>query len=175
MNNTQPVSIVLRPGSRDDEPLVADLLAGLSPTTSFQRFLTGLGGPTRILARDLLAARGDRGAVLAVGSAADGARVVGHACWVVTAGVADIGVVVTDAAQDRGIGTALFLAAADAGRAAGASVVHLDLHPDNRRLVAALRRRLGRGALAWEHGLVTVDAPLSLVVPALDAALPSAA
>jgi GNAT superfamily N-acetyltransferase len=166
MNQTQPSPpVVLRPSGPDDEQLLADLLCGLSPTTSFHRFMAGLGCPSWGLVRRLLRTGADRGAILALRPQPGGARAVGHACWVVApAAVVDIGVVVADAEQGRGIGSALFSAAARHAGRAGATSVHLDVHPDNRRVAASLRRRLGGSAFAWEQGLLTVDAPLADVL-----------
>ncbi len=88
-------------------------------------------------------------------------RALGHACWSVDSrGVADLGVVVADEAQGQGLGRTLFEAAARTAAAAGATAVHLDVHPDNRRVARILRARLGAGALAWDQGLLTLDAPL---------------
>jgi hypothetical protein len=55
-------------------------------------------------------------------------------------------------------------AAAERARLAGACTLHLDVHPDNRRVTGALRRRLGPEALTWSQGLLSVDAPLAAVV-----------
>jgi hypothetical protein len=49
---------------------------------------------------------------------------------------------------------------------AGARAVHLDVHPENRRVAAILRGRLGGAALAWDAGLLTVDLPLAAVLRA---------
>jgi GNAT superfamily N-acetyltransferase len=165
--------VVLRPGGPDDEQILTDLLASLSPTTSFHRFMAGPGTPSATLAGSLLRTDACHGAVLALRPGRRGARAIGHACWAVGPGAdADLGVVVADQEQGCGVGTALFAAAGRAAAAAGATAVHLDVHPENRRLAAALRRRLGRAALAWEHGLLTADAPLAKV---LDFALPASA
>jgi ribosomal protein S18 acetylase RimI-like enzyme len=164
--------VVLRTAGPDDEHLLADLLASLSPTTSFHRFMTGAGVPGSTVLRSLLRTDPGSGAVLALRGQSVGARAVGHACWSVSGDVADLGVVVADDVQGQGIGTDLFAAAARAAAAAKATAVHLDVHPDNRRLVAALRRRLGPRALAWHHGLLTVDALLADVA---DLARPPAA
>jgi GNAT superfamily N-acetyltransferase len=163
--------VVLRPAAPDDEHLLAALLASLSPTSGFHRFLAGVGVPNRALVRGLLRADARHGAILAVQSHAGGLRAAGHACWAVDpAGAADIGVVVADEAQGRGLGTSLFTAAARAAAGAGATTLHLDVHPDNRRLVGALRRRFGGAALAWEQGLLTVDTPLTDVAGVASAA-----
>lgn len=162
MEETQPV---VRPARAGDDALLAALLDGLSPASAFHRFMAGLGGAKPGLVRALLAGHTRRGALLAVHGAAGRERAIGHACWSVDEhGVADVGVVVADAAQGRGVGGALFEAAVAAARRAGADAVHLDVHPDNRRVVAILRRRLGPGTLAWQQGLLTVDAPLADVV-----------
>jgi GNAT superfamily N-acetyltransferase len=162
--------VLLRRGGPDDEQILTDLLASLSPTTSFHRFLAGPGTPSAILLRSLLRTDASHGAVLALRPGRRVAPAIGHACWAVgPRGGADLGVVVADEDQGHGVGTALFAAAGRAAAAAGTTAVHLDVHPENRRLAAALRRRLGRAALAWEHGLLTVDAPLADVV---DLALP---
>src|SRR3954467_4777430 len=156
---TQPSTpVLLRAAGPDDTGLLAGLLAHLAPASSFHRVLAGVVAPNPALVRGLLRVEPGRGALLAVA----GGTAQGHACWSVTPdGVVDVGVLVADAAQGRGIGTSLFLAAVDAARVAGADALHLDVHPDNRRLVAALRRRFGRGAFVWQHGLLSVDAPLA--------------
>ena len=165
MSRTQPW---LRPAGPGDERLLAALLAGLSPASAFNRFMAGLGGPKPGLVRALLREDEDRGAWLALERTPAGTeRAVGHACWSVDAGgIADLGVVVADDAQGRGTGSALFEAAARAAAGAGAVGVHLDVHPDNRRVVAILRARLGARAMAWDQGLLTVDVPLSAAVRA---------
>jgi GNAT superfamily N-acetyltransferase len=165
VNATQHCApLLLRPAGPDDGALLTDLLAGLLPASSFHRFLAGLGVPKPALVRGLLRVEPERGALLAVARGSAGESALGHACWSVTANhVVDVGVLVADAAQGRGIGTALFRLAVDAARAVGADAVHLDVHPDNRRLVAALRRRFGPAAFVWEHGLLSVDVPVEAV------------
>jgi GNAT superfamily N-acetyltransferase len=166
VNATQPLAaVLLRPAGPDDAALLTELLAGLSPASAFHRFLAGLGVPKPALARGLLRAEPGRGALLAVARGAAGENALGHACWSVTPNRAvDVGVLVADAAQGQGLGTALFGLAVDAGRAVGADAVHLDVHPDNRRLVAALRRRFGGAAFVLEHGLLSVDVPIEVVL-----------
>jgi ribosomal protein S18 acetylase RimI-like enzyme len=156
----------LRPAGSADAPLLAALLAGLSPASAFHRFMAGLGTPKPALVRALLRNAKDRGAWLALERTAAGTeRAVGHACWSVDArGVADLGVVVADEAQGRGIGGALVDAAVRAAAGAGAVGVHLDVHPENRRVAALLRARFGGHTLIWDQGLLTVDVPLAAVL-----------
>lgn len=173
MTRTQ---LVLRPAAQEDEQLLTDLLAGLSPASAFHRFMAGLGRPKPSLVRALLRTGERRGAWLAVErDDAGNERAVGHAIWSVVDGdVADLGVVVADAAQGRGVGRALFEAAARSAADAGATAVHLDVHPDNRRVADIVRARLGARALAWDEGLLTLDAPLLDAVRARSGTLQAA-
>jgi GNAT superfamily N-acetyltransferase len=175
MSDTQLLPpVLMRPAGPDDAGLLAELLAGLSPASSFHRFQAGLGAPKPALVRGLLRTEPRRGALLAVARGGAGEHALGHACWSVTSDrVVDVGVLVADAVQGRGIGTSLFLGAVDAAKAAGAETVHLDVHPENRRLVATLRRRFGGGAFVWEHGLLTLDVPVA--APALTSSVVMAA
>jgi ribosomal protein S18 acetylase RimI-like enzyme len=159
MTRTQPA---LRPATPADELLLTELLAGLSPASAFHRFMAGLGRPKPSLVRGLLRTDPRRGAVLALEHDADGTEhALGHACWSVDGnGVADLGVVVADRAQGLGLGRALFEAALRSAAEAGATAVHLDVHPDNRRVAGIVRGRLGARALAFDDGLLTLDAPL---------------
>ena len=158
----------LRPAGPDDVRLLGALLAGLSPASAFHRFMAGLGGPKPALVRALLREGENRGAWLALERTAVGTeRAVGHACWSVDRDrIADLGVVVADDAQGRGTGSALFEVAARAAAGVGAVGVHLDVHPENRRVVATLRRRFGGRALSWDQGLLTLDVPLSVILGA---------
>lgn len=176
MDRIQPDGgVTLRPGTPDDEAGLAAMLRLLSRDAAFMRFLIGFGEPKAWLVRGLLATGSDRGAVLAV---LPGGTVVGHACWSVraeatgeggrppatppgSAGVCDVGVVVLDGWQRRGIGAALVEAAVTHAAAAGGTVLHLDVHPENRRLLASLRRRLPTANRWFADGLVTVEAPLA--------------
>jgi ribosomal protein S18 acetylase RimI-like enzyme len=164
---------VLRPATPADELLVTELLAELSPASAFHRFMAGLGRPKPSLVRGLLRTDERRGAWLALERDADGTeRALGHACWSVDGhGVADLGVVVADRAQGRGVGRSLFEAAVSSAAEVGATAVHLDVHPDNRRVAGIVRARLGARALSFDDGLLTLDAPLLDAVRARPLAL----
>lgn len=158
----EPGSVLLRPAAEQDAPAFAEMLRLLSPASAFMRFLSGLGEPPAGLVRALLASGPHRGAVLAVLA---GGAVVGHACWSVRAGgVVDVGVVVLDGWQRRGLGRDLFEAALTRATTVGASTLHLDIHPENRRLVASLRRRLPTADRRYVDGLVSFDVPIEDVL-----------
>ena len=96
----------IRAGSPADREALGALLSGLSPDSSYRRFQTGLGPvPRRALLDALLPARSTAGALLAF----VGEELVAHGMWVQpgAARVAEIGIVVADAHQARGIGTAV--------------------------------------------------------------------
>lgn len=148
----------LRAGGPEDAGGLATLLRSLSAESAFLRFMTGLGEPKPSLLRGLLHTGSRRGAVLAVVGLDE---VVGHACWFVDdAGVADVGVVVADAWQRRGIGRRLTQEVVGLSTAAGASSLHLDVHPLNRKVLTILSERTPAGSRRFDDGLVAFDVPL---------------
>ncbi|MFN0283524.1 MAG: N-acetyltransferase family protein [Kineosporiaceae bacterium] len=152
----------LRTAGPDDAGALTAMLASLSPASGFHRFLAGVGTPKPALVRALVARDSRRGAVLAVRATGDGEDVVGHACWSVDArGVADVGVVVADVWQRRGLGRRLTEAAVGRAGQAGASALHLDVHPENRAVVRLLRERIPSAATTFTGGLVQFDVPLA--------------
>ncbi|MGZ4598221.1 MAG: GNAT family N-acetyltransferase, partial [Actinomycetes bacterium] len=121
-------------------------------------FLTGLGRPSpQLVARLLL--RDDRhGAWLAVDHRE---FVVGHVLWALDAEVVDLGVVVADAWQGRGVGRQLIQVAMSEATAAGARAVEVDVHLENRRMLRLLRTILPGATVTYEADLVTLQASLA--------------
>src|SRR5262245_21916465 len=102
----------IREGGGADQALLGEFLSGLSPASSYARFLTGRSGtPSTEFLAALLPDRPKGGALLAF---LDG-ELVGHGVWVRLAdpSVAEIAIVVSDRHQRRGIGTALAGAVTD--------------------------------------------------------------
>ena len=92
---------VIRAAGPADHALLDGLLRGLSSESAYLRFQTGLGsGPSPALVRRLLP---PGGALLAFA----GDEVVAHGMWARVGRAAEIAVVVADAHQGRGIGTAV--------------------------------------------------------------------
>jgi GNAT superfamily N-acetyltransferase len=162
MERIQMAEVSLRDAGPDDAAELTGMLRLLSPTSAFMRFLAGFGEPKPALVRALLAAGPERGALLAL---LPGGSAVGHACWSVSGGVVDVGVVVLDGWQRRGIGRALVEAAVTRAGAAGGTALHLDVHPENRALLTTLRTRMPTATRRFLDGLVTFDVPLADVVP----------
>ena len=113
------------------------MLAGLSPTSTYLRFLSGGRPSDRMVAR-LLQRDATHGAWLAM----VGDTAVGHVMWALADDAVEVGVVVTDAWQQRGIGRWLIQSALAEAAVAGAVAVHLDVHVENRQGIGMLRRAM---------------------------------
>jgi GNAT superfamily N-acetyltransferase len=91
--------------------------------------------------------------------------IIGHAMAVDTAGpggdtMAEIGVVVTDAWQGRGVGTGLVRALATRARARGATVLAMEVMAENRRVLAMIAGRWPGARHDRSAACVTVHARL---------------
>jgi protein-S-isoprenylcysteine O-methyltransferase Ste14 len=129
----------IRPGGRADRALLSEFLSGLSPATSYARFLTGRPGTASTeLLTALLPERPKGGALLAF---LDG-ELVGHGLWVRLAdrSMAEIAVVVSDRHQRRGIGTALARAVAEDLAAHGVAGIEVFSASTNRAVARMVMR-----------------------------------
>ena len=129
----------VRAGGPDDRALVGDFLSGLSPETSYARFLTGRPGPfSSTLLTALLPERPRGGAFLAF----LGGDLVGHGLWARLAdpSTAEVAIVVSDPHQRRGIGTALARAVVGDLVAHGVDDIEV-LSASNNRAVARMVTR----------------------------------
>jgi GNAT superfamily N-acetyltransferase len=147
--------IQVRRATAVDADGLRELVTGLSPRSAFLRFCAGIGSPSGRMLAALLRRDAGHGAWLATA----GRATVGHLSWaVVDDGVVEVGVMVADGWQRRGVGRALVdrgLAEA-AGR--GATSVRLVVHQENRTLL----RRLATGATSVRRDDydVVIDRPL---------------
>jgi GNAT superfamily N-acetyltransferase len=143
-------------------------LAALTPATSFARFFSGLGNPPEAMVRALVEPAPGRGAWLATlhstpgvpgshagvvsaqggqqaqsGQGGQGGQsaVVGHASWVRTGGDGEISVVVADAWQGLGLGSALVGAVLAELRRTAAGGLRIDVLASNRLVNAMIGRR----------------------------------
>jgi GNAT superfamily N-acetyltransferase len=152
-----PADVRLRRTCADDATGLTTMLTGLSPASSFFRFLTGLGRPSDRLVARLLHRDPTHGGWLAlVGDAP-----VGHVMWALADDVVELGAVVTDAWQRRGIGRWLVQAALAEAAVAGAVTTRLDVHLENRAVVAMLRRAMPDALVTREADLLTFRAPMT--------------
>lgn len=126
----------IRQASYADDTGIRDFLDGLSLRARYLRFFTGALSTGPAMLR-VLAGGGDHiDAVVAV----DNGMIVGHAMASDTTGpgggpVTEIGVVVTDACQGRGIGSALVRTLAARARARGITTATMDVLAENRRVL----------------------------------------
>ncbi|MFT7838147.1 GNAT family N-acetyltransferase [Saccharothrix sp. BKS2] len=110
------MALVLRPGRTGDEDAVADLHARCSMGTLFNRYHAGMRTvPRRWLHRLLSPPRG----TTTVAQCADRVVALGQLLPMSTPDSAEVSLLVEDAWQGRGVGTALLGALARAARAAG--------------------------------------------------------
>lgn len=148
--------IQVRPATTGDTDALRALLTGLSPRSAFLRFCAGLGTPSNRLLAALLRRDGTHGTwVASVGDA-----LVGHLGWAtVEPGVVEVGVVVADAWQRRGVGRLLTEHGLTDAAERGATGVRLVVHGENRTLL----RRLATGAtsVVREDYDVVVERPLA--------------
>lgn len=144
-------AIAIRQAQPDDVPALSDFFAGLSAHTRYLRFF-GPVTPDAALLRTLSGCSDNVDALVAV----RGSVIVGHAMavdWVDPqrpqnlqrsqspqepwgAPVADIGVVVNDAWQGRGVGSALMRALITGAQARGVTTLEMDVLDSNRQVLA---------------------------------------
>ncbi len=126
----------------DDGPQLVAFHAGLSPETLVRRYLYRVGALSAEQAAQIAQVDyHDRMALLATTGPEPEAAIVGVAEYGrVDAGAADIGLVVSDGWQRRGIGTALFARLATYARARGVATFVALTQTSNTRVLAMARR-----------------------------------
>ncbi len=133
----------IRPASVTDLDALTDFFAGLSLESRYLRFFAPLT-PGPALVRKMSGGDGCTEAVVAV----RGGVIIGHGMTVDAvdqadprgARAADIGVVVADAWQGMGVGSALMSVLADGARARGVTSLIMDVLPGNHRMLALIAR-----------------------------------
>ena len=153
MNRTQQgrnggrAAAAIRPARPTDLAALSDFFAGLSARTRYLRFFAPIT-PSPALLRLLCGGDGTTDAVVATA----GGLIIGHAMAADRAGpqnpeepqdprgarMTDIGVVVADAWQGRGVGSALVRALLTAAQARGVTSLAMDVLPGNRQALAMI-------------------------------------
>jgi GNAT superfamily N-acetyltransferase len=148
----------LRAAAAGDHGPVGAFLRGLSLDSAYRRFFTGVGSVPDSLVRRLLATGGARTVVLALA----GGEVVGLADTTICGDAVELGLVVADRWQRRGLGWPLADAALAPALARGVPILRAHTLADNARVARMLRRRwpgargrLDDGTLVWELPLDT--------------------
>jgi GNAT superfamily N-acetyltransferase len=143
MNGTQASTalpgLVVRQAGYADRAAIRDFLDGLSVRSRYLRFFTG-APPTGGAMLRILAGGDDRTDVVV---AIENGVIVGHAMAADKAGPGgthetEIGVVVTDACQGRGIGSTLVRTVAARAGARGATAATMEVLSENRRMLTLI-------------------------------------
>lgn len=169
-------AVQLRPGGQQDADQIRDFVIGLSPRTQFRRFFASVSPPSSGLMRGLCGAGGGTDVLLATH---DGA-VVGH-CMAADrtegdgARVSELGLVVSDGWQDRGIGTALLELAVRRAAGRGTQQLVMDVMPGNDRMRAMIEHRWPAARREVQRDSVTFRAQLVSTRPGDSRALTRAA
>jgi len=151
----------IRQACYSDHPAIRDFLGGLSLRARYLRFFTGAVSASPAMLR-VLAGGGDH--IDAVVAIEDGV-IIGHAMASDAAGadgvpVTEIGVVVTDARQGQGIGSALLRALAARAQARGISTVTMEVLAENRQVLGMIGRYWPASRQEMSGAYVTVHARL---------------
>ena len=150
-----PVTAAIRPAGAADTGALADFFAGLSAQTRYLRFFAPVT-PGPGLLRRMSGGDGCADVVVAV----RGGVIIGHAMAVDQAGprgarTAEAGLVVADAWQGLGVGSALLRALADAAQARGVTSLTMDVLPGNRRMLALIARHWPAAHAGRSSGFAT--------------------
>jgi ribosomal protein S18 acetylase RimI-like enzyme len=171
--------IQIRAATAGDCAAITSFVAGLSLRARLLRFFTPVSPPSSTVLRRMCGATPGTDVLVAT----DGDAVVGHAMAVDTTGpdgrpAADLGLVVADGWQNRGLGSEMFrrLTERAAGRGLGAAV--MDVLPENRQMLSMISRRWADAGYEFSGGSLTIRVPLPAppAPPAADAvpAVPTA-
>jgi GNAT superfamily N-acetyltransferase len=149
--------LTVRPAGPEDADAVLALHAECSPRTRHRRYLAGTVGPSPMQVARLLST--PQGTTL-VAERESELRVVAMANLACDGTEAEVALLVADAYQRRGVGTALLHRVVRLATGAGVEALHAHAHADNSAIVATLRR-LGRPLRVNADGrLVTVSVDL---------------
>ncbi len=175
MNRTQlgladdRTTAAIRPVCPADLAALSDFFAGLSVESRYLRFFApvtpayGLlhllsGAPANV---DAIVAVAD-GVIVGHAMAADGPENHGDPCG---ARATDVGVVVADAWQRRGVGAALMRTLVTRAQARGVTSLAMDVLPGNRRVLAMITGHWPDVAVGYSPDSVDIRIPLPLYQP----------
>jgi ribosomal protein S18 acetylase RimI-like enzyme len=153
----------IRRAHATDFAALGGFFAALSPQTRFLRFFAPVTPNGAMLAR-LSGGAGGAGSTDVVVAIAGGV-IIGHAMAVDRAGLhgdqlADIGVVVADAWQGQGIGSALVRALITRAQGRGVTSLTMDVLHGNHQVLAMIAARWGTGRTDYRADCVTVQVHL---------------
>lgn len=153
--------IEIRQACSADCDAIRDFFAGLSLRTRYLRFFAGVQPVTDAMLR-LLTGCGDH--TDAMVATEDGA-IIGHAMATDITGpagahAAEIGVVVADARQGHGVGSALVRALAGRAQARGTTVILMEVLAENREMLAMITNHFPAARHHLSGPYIAIHAPL---------------
>ena len=127
--------LTLRPAELQDIEAVRQLHVRCSVRSRYRRYLAGTGQPSESTLRRLLAPANGYAIVAEVG-----AQIVAlvNLCW--DGSEAELGILVADDWQRRGLGTTLLRRALNLAALAGREAVHVHTHADNSPMIRTMHR-----------------------------------
>lgn len=154
-------TIEIRAASASDCEAIKSFVMGLSLRARFLRFFSPAAPPSPAVLRKMCGVNRDTDVLVATESGV----IVGHAMAVdVTAPdghpVADIGLVVGDGWQNRGIGSEMLSRVIARAAARGVSGLVMEVLPENRQMLTIIARRWADARYEFGGGSVTVRVPL---------------
>jgi ribosomal protein S18 acetylase RimI-like enzyme len=174
-DRAEPPPIEIRPADSADAPAIRDFIGGLSVRTQFLRFFASVAPPSSSLLQRLCGADGSSDVVIAIRRGS----VIGHAMAVDRAGgdgvrTSDIGLVVADRWQQRGVGSALLRSVVARAAARGVGVLVMDVLPGNRQMLAMIALRWPDARHEFSADFITISACLEAEGARDDASAPAA-
>lgn len=170
-----PGSGLIRSASPADADVIRDFVCSLSPRSQYYRFFASVCPPSTGLLRALCGATGSAdillvtdslGVLIGHGMAADGRRADGRL-------ETNIGLVIGDNWQQRGMGTMLLSLLVNRAARRGVDTLTLDVLPENDRMRGIIRRRWPdaamertRDALIFRPLISPADAGHPVTLPA---------
>ena len=156
------MAVTIRPPDSADLAALTSFLAGLSTRTRVQRFFAPVR-PTPALVRSACGQAGPAGRADVL-LATHGGVIVGHAMAVDRAAAGEspteIGVVVADAWQGQGVGSALVRALLGRAQARGVTSLCMDVLPDNHQVLGMIAGHWAAARTRREADCVTVQVGL---------------
>jgi ribosomal protein S18 acetylase RimI-like enzyme len=155
-------SMLIRSVTAHDCAAIGSFVAGLSPEARFYRFFTPASPLSSGVLQGMCGAARTTDALVAT----DGGAIVGHAMAADSTGPggdreSDIGVVVADRWQRRGVGSALLRCLAARAAERGVSVLAMDVLPENRTMIGLISRTWPGAAYTFHPDAVSVRASLA--------------
>jgi GNAT superfamily N-acetyltransferase len=159
-----PAGVQIRQACATDYEGLRDFLAGLSLRTRYLRFFAGVVPVTPAMLRRLIGGAVP-GQYVDVLVAIEGGVIIGHGMSSDDAApsgerVTEMGVVVADARQNRGVGTALMRALAARAPGRGATAVIMDVLAENQQMLSMIEKQFPAAPQDRSGPYVTVRAGL---------------